>query len=161
MNIRAAAWWFVVTHASSTNYCCFSGCLIKNIVHPTGLCIMQLLNEKIVTGQAAGKLRVVSGWLVWWCSAEQPLSEKLTSAVDNIAKSLPSQHQSKTRSDLLQKLLEHSHADSQRASSQSFTCVLECHLLEIVTEIVHYCMYTMCTNPCTVNVMHIFMCLQC
>lgn len=56
-------------------------------------------------------------------SAERMLDEKLTSAVDNIAKSLPSQHQSTTRSELLQKLLEHSHADDSRASSGSFTSV--------------------------------------
>jgi len=73
----------------------------------------------------------ISGCHVLWCSAERTLDEKLTSAVDNIAKSLPSQHQSTTRSELLQKLLEHSHADDSRASSGSFTCVLCCGMLEL------------------------------
>ena len=54
------------------------------------------------------------------------LDEKLMSAVDNIAKSLPPQHQSQTRSELLQKLAEHSHADDSRATSASLTCVLCC-----------------------------------
>jgi len=65
-------------------------------------------------------------------SAEQTLDKKLTSAVDDIANSLPSQHQSKTRSDLLQKLLEHSGADESRPTAAgSFTCVL-CHHSTIV-----------------------------
>lgn len=56
-------------------------------------------------------------------SAEQMLDEKLTSAVDNITKSLPRQQRSQTRSELLQKLAEHSHADNSRAASASFTSV--------------------------------------
>jgi len=67
------------------------------------------------------------------CSAEQVLDEKLTSAVDNIAKSLPHQHQSQTRSELLQKLAEHSHADNSRAASASFTCVLCCSFAVYIT----------------------------
>jgi len=68
--------------------------------------------------------KVGEGWCMLCCSAEQTLEKKLTSAVDDIAESLPSQHQSKTRSELLQKLLEHSHIDdSHAASSESFTCV--------------------------------------
>jgi len=55
------------------------------------------------------------------CSSEQVLDEKLTSAVDNIAKSLPSQHQLQTRSELLQKLTEHLQPDNSRAVPASFT----------------------------------------
>jgi len=63
------------------------------------------------------------GWCMSWCSGEQMLDKNLTSAVDDITKSLPPQHQSQTRSELLQKLTEHSLAGSSCAASTSFTCV--------------------------------------
>lgn len=56
-------------------------------------------------------------------NAQQSLDDKLTSAVDNIAKSLPSEHQSKTRSELLQKLLEHSVTENSRSTATSFASV--------------------------------------
>jgi len=66
----------------------------------------------------------VGDWCVLLFSAEQRLDEKLTTAVDDIAKSLPSQHQSRTRSELLHKLREHSLPHDLSASSASFACVL-------------------------------------
>jgi len=60
------------------------------------------------------------------CSVEQALDEKLTTAVDNVVKSLPSEHQSKMRSELLQRLLEHSHVSDSHRPSSSFTYVLIC-----------------------------------